>query len=430
MSRSANALASVTPLRSKDESDYVAGKAPPYRVQPPIVHPPLCVCAKCADLPDDERLREHVVRTNRISKFPGSRTRSAIYAIDVKRQLERELREAVEEAQRRTAAGPVVTFGQACDAYRKHQRDEGKRLDVNEYTIRALEQHFGRDIPAASISKTDYREWAEAKRTEVTAETVGRHTRIFLAILNSAVRDGLIAAHQLNGIRRPIVGKRKKKPVIFTRRQVEVLHGPAMDRYEAELRRKIDAYDSATRRRPPTEVPLRWFCLVAYRTLMRPGNNFGLEWSQLAIDEETRTGRFKLDDHKNVTRGVEVEAPLHRELVDYLLALRRSGRKLHHRYVHPNPLTGKPYRNIDDNHWKRLVEIANEILAEENAVLLTGVRTHFYTWRHTGASRLAESGADPVLIVRMMGDTDLETVRAHYFDSSLDHMQRIMEEWA
>ena len=53
----------------------------------------------------------------------------------------------------------------------------------------------------------------------------------------------------------------------------------------------------------------------------------------------------------------------------------------------------------------------------------------FYNWRHTGASSLAASGADPVLIVRMMGDVALQTVMNHYFDSSPERMQDIVGGW-
>ena len=199
-----------------------------------------------------------------------------------------------------------------------------------------------------------------------------------------------------------------------------------MDRWEAENRASIAAYDAATFQRRPTVVPLRGLCLVAYRTLMRPGNNFGLEWGQITLSEATMVGRFYLASHKNVSRGVEVEGAVHRELAEYLLARRRVAQGS--RYVHPNELTGEPYRNIRA-HWLRLCEIANEILHAEGTEDLRDERLHFYTWRHTGATRLAQSGGDPVAIVRMMGDVDLETVMAHYFGSSLEHMQRMMDRW-
>jgi integrase len=77
--------------------------------------------------------------------------------------------------------------------------------------------------------------------------------------------------------------------------------------------------------------------------------------------------------------------------------------------------------------WKRLVEIANAMLPADEQ--LTGKGAEFYTWRHTGASELAANGADPVMIVRMMGDTSLQTVMNHYFDSSVEHMQEVLMKW-
>lgn len=50
-------------------------------------------------------------------------------------------------------------------------------------------------------------------------------------------------------------------------------------------------------------------------------------------------------------------------------------------------------------------------------------------WRHTGASNLAASSKDPVLVTRMMGDTQLQTVMKHYFDSDFEHMQAEVARW-
>jgi hypothetical protein len=44
-------------------------------------------------------------------------------------------------------------------------------------------------------------------------------------------------------------------------------------------------------------------------------------------------------------------------------------------------------------------------------------------------SQLVASGADPVAVVRLMGDTSLTTVLRHYFDSELRHMQKLVRRW-
>jgi integrase len=413
-------------MSNTDDPDYVSGAEPPYKIQPPIVHPPFCVCKRCATLPLEERAREHVHRIFRASPVPKSRVQTAAFAIATKRDVERRLLDAAAAAMQVEAATAKPRLAAICAAYVHHQERDGKRIDVNIYTVRKLETYFGPDRDPTLITKADHAAMVEHFRAlKLAPDTIGRHTRILLAILNSAVKDGLIPGHQLQGVRRPIV-KKTRKPVTFTTRQIEVLRGPAMDRWEAAHAAEVAAYDPETNQRQPTVVPLRGFCMVAYRTLMRPGNNFGLEWPQLILDEVSHTGRFRLDQHKNVSRGVEVEGALHRELVDYLIARQHAAHSS--RFVHPNPVTGLPYVNIRW-HWLRLCEIANDILHAEGSEDMRDERLHFYTWRHTGASRLAESGADPVMIVRMMGDVDLETVRQHYFDSSIDHMQRMIARW-
>jgi integrase len=163
--------------------------------------------------------------------------------------------------------------------------------------------------------------------------------------------------------------------------------------------------------------------MIAYTTLMRPETNFDLRWEQLTIDEERDRGRFRLDAHKSAGKGVNVDAPLKPELV-LLKSIMPS--KEPTGLVHPNPETGLAYVNIR-MQWQRLVEIANEILAPDEQ--LTGVRQHFYTWRHSGASHVAASSKDPVLVMRLMGDTQLATVMKHYFDSDFEHMQIEVEKW-
>ncbi len=120
--------------------------------------------------------------------------------------------------------------------------------------------------------------------------------------------------------------------------------------------------------------------------------------------------------------GIEVRAPLSPSLIAYLPTIRPSEKATG--YVHVNQVTGKPYVNIR-RQWDRLVEIANEMLPEDEQI----AEQVFYNWRHTGATELAATGADPVMIVRMMGDTSLATVMEHHFDSSLEHMQAIVERW-
>jgi hypothetical protein len=126
-------------------------------------------------------------------------------------------------------------------------------------------------------------------------------------------------------------------------------------------------------------------------------------------DPVRRTGNFRLDRHKNVNKGIKAYGRLARQLVDYLLAIRPRNAK---GYIHPNPATGKPYVDVR-KQWDRLIAIASGILGYP----LVNQKADFFTFRHTGATNIAQraSTRDELMrVVNMMGDTNVETVRRHY----------------
>jgi len=425
-------------MARRDDPDYVSGKRGRYQISPPVVHPAHCRCGGCGEarkaIGRDGQVigwdRPVTIRVRRRcpAGMRDSRLAAAAYAQKVKREIEDALAAGVDAAHAsRVARIDKATVGSICSAYRDHCRKRGKRLDRAQYVIRTIEGFFGAFTDPEFITKDDYRKFcAKLEENGAGPATILRHTNTLVAILNSAKTDDLIAGHQLTGIRRPVV-RVKKRPVTFTRIQTEVLLGPAMDRYEAEQRQAIAGYDPETHRKPPSEVPMRGLCLVAYRTLMRPQNNYTLRRGQLFIHPTKDVGTFILDEHKNAAKGIEVQGALHPQLVRYLRARLATSTS---EFVHPNLATGEPYRNIR-KQWARLVAIANEILAEKfpDEPPLEGKRAQFYTWRHTGASRLAEI-SNPVMIGRMMGDTSLKTIMDHYFDASLETMAKAMERWA
>ena len=399
------------------DPDFVTGVAGAYEIQPPVTHPPYCACLKCVQYRGtDEWARPHVVRIRRKSPHPDSRVKSAATAARIKAAEEKQLAAAV-------YAECGYTFHDLCESYRATAREERKRLDRDEYRIRALEEYFGGDRDPATISKADLRAFvAHLKAGGRSDATVARYVNTLTAILNAAVKDDLLRAHQLVRVRRPKVA-RPKKPVTLSRVQVQVLLGPAMDAYEVWQWETAAAYNPRTHRRPPSTVPMRGLCLIAYRTLMRPSNNVALRWEHVTLDPVADTGTFTLPQHKNAKKGIHVAGALHPELVRYLRAIRPAKAR---GLIHPNAETGQPYQNFR-RQWDKLIEFANAILPPEEQI--TGPRRHFYVWRATGASRLAESSRDPILVTRLMGDERLETVMAHYFDSTAEHQTREMAAW-
>lgn len=445
-------------MARRAEPDFVSGVKGRYEISPWISHPPKCVCEIC---PRHRRTPEAwlepiEIRARRKSLYPDSRIDSAAYARQFKREEEARLKAAVVAAEARKAAmGSAVPFGKVCDAYREHMQTEGKRYDRDRYRIDAAEKFFGKSRDTATIDRDAYEEFkASLSAGGASASTIVRYTTTLVAMMNHAVRERIIGEHKLVLLRRPR-SKRKTKPVTFSRRQVGILLGRAMAEYEREIATAARAWQEQSADRKgssavelkqqwyqrykarkagkdvservstePSSIPLRGFCLIAYLTLMRPDNNMSWSWSEITLHPEKDEGRYRLDEHKNSSKGVEVEAALHPILVRYLRQI-HPGRGAKG-FVHPNPETGEPFTNIR-RQWKRLITIANRMLPTDEQ--LAGKRAQFYTWRHTGASELAASGADPVMIVRMMGDTSLKTVMDHYFDSSVEHMQEIVTKW-
>lgn len=414
--------------RSEQPEYLVLRKDGRFDVSPPIVHPPYCVCAHCRH---PKRAKERnweepvIVRARRVSKYPTNRPKTIAYALALKVDLEAQLRADVAAAKaREEAIANAISVARICAHYLQWQKAHGKDWQRDQYRIKEIETFLGADRDALTVDYDDYVQFrAHLAERRCSKATIRRVVNTLIAIFNRAVKERLIKGHHLVGIERP-KAVTTTKPVIFTKRQVAVLLGSAMARYEREQAAASQAFNADSGRRRPSAAPMRGFCLIAYLTLMRPDTNFKLAWEQLVIKPGADRGRFSLDQHKNADKGVEVDAPLNPELVRYFRSIMPSNRP--EGLVHPNPVTGLAYENIR-KQWLRLVEIANGILGPDEQ--LTGVRTHFYTWRHTGASHLAASSKDPVLVTRMMGDTQLQTVMKHYFDSDYEHMQTEVERW-
>jgi integrase len=422
----------------KNAPDYVSGVKGRFEIAVPIKHPPYCVCKLCPHhrSTPEEWAAPFLIKARRKSKHPDNRPRTSAAAFALKEAMEAQLVADVKRAaDEKRAQGNAVPFVRVCDAYRERLQTDGKRYDRDRYRIDALERFFGHERDVATLDRDAY-EALTAKLTadEASPATIARYTSTLVAMMNSAVKDRIITGHNLTQLRRPQI-KKTKKPVVFTTKQAATLLGPAMREYEKEQASELQAWQRLLHERAeaghrptvtkgPSVVPLRGFCLIAYLSLMRPSNNFHLRWSQIKLERDEDTGRFRLDEHKNASKGVEVEAALHPILCRYLRQIAPGAGSA--AYVHANPATGKPYLNIR-KQWARLCTIANGMLPVDEQ--LTGARLHFYAWRHTGASALAEAGADPVMIVRMMGDTSLKTVMDHYFDSSVEHMAGVMKKW-
>jgi integrase len=414
--------------RKKDPDYVVKGKNGGYDVQVPVVHPPYCVCRPCRNLnnrPANSWGNEIIIRTRRRSSHPKDYKRSIFFAETLKKQLERELREAVTAAEDEgKALGAQRTVGDVCAYYLVWQFKENKSWSRDQYRVLEIERLLGHDHAAEKIGRQEYDAFREALRgRNLKKASVRRYVNVLFAIFNRAVKAGLMEHHGLSNLERPKPDKNRKKPVILTSRQLAVLLGSAMDAYERAQGAQHRAYDPDSHQKPPSVIPLRGLCLIAICTAMRPSSNFGLRWEDLTIDPHRDRGRFHLQQHKNTDKGVEVNAPLKPELVRYLRNIMPSRAR---GLVHPNPETGKAFVNIRAQ-WAKLIRIANGVLEPDEQ--LVGRSTHFYILRHTAASLLAASSKDPTMVARVMGDRSLRTILDSYFDSPYENMEREIEKW-
>lgn len=419
------------------DPDFVTGRKGRFQLQPPITHPPFCVCKLCpryrkqAAEESGQSISEIwtfplVIRTRRASPSPTSRVESAAAALRIKAQEEQRLLEAVKEADsQHRAKQNARSFGDIADAYRRYQQSEGKRYDKARSRIDNIEALIGRDRDANSIDITVYRE-VLAEVAQLSPQTRRHYGSTLLAMMNNAKADGIITSHTLSDMRLPTVRK-SEDPVTWTRQELAAITGPALDEWEREQanwNQRVGKVEGTGSLRAPSHIPLRGMMLIAYHTLMRPINNRALTWQEVTLDPVRRTGNFRLDRHKNVNKGIKAYGRLARPLVEYLLSIRPPNAR---GYIHPNPATGKPYVNIR-KQWDRLIAIASEILGYP----LLNQKADFFTFRHTGATDIAQRATtrdELMRVVNMMGDTNVETVRRHYFNFKYEDDEQMIDGW-
>jgi integrase len=324
-------------------------------------------------------------------------------------------------AMTKQAVANAIPFGRVCDSYRDHLKQAGKQYDRAESLIANIEAFFGRHRDAATIGWDEYQQLLAEVR-ELAPQTQRHYASTLIAMLNFAVAHRVLPAqHALGKVPRPVVVK-SDAPVTWTKKELAVILGPAMDEYEREQARwnaRVEADKSARGLRSPSVVPLRGFCYVAYFTLMRPKNNFALTWQELLFDCDHAT--FRLDVHKNVNKGIRAEGPIAEQLLRYLRSIHPGNAS---GPVHVNPATGAQYVDVR-KQWNRLIVIASRMIG----YALEGRKADFFTFRHTGASHLAEKTKNPILIVKMMGDTNVQTVMQHYFNLDLEFMAEMVSGW-
>lgn len=199
----------------RGDPDYVVGEQPPYQIQPNIVHPAFCVCAKCIALPENERDRQHVLRMRRRSPYRNSRVQSAVYALRVKKEEETKLAAAVAAALAPTA-GKLGAFEPLAKRYlAEHPMPKSTEVKHKQILRQHLVPFFGPHA-IADFKPLLFSSYQRSRGGSVDAPTpknatINRELTLVVAVLNFGERNGLI---ERNPIRRgafsrlPVCGPR------------------------------------------------------------------------------------------------------------------------------------------------------------------------------------------------------------------------------
>lgn len=220
--------------------------------------------------------------------------------------------------------------------------------------------------------------FSKGKKSHNPANTFNRYLQLIKAMMNWAVRQGYLKENPIGSVPQ-LKDIQKKFPRVFSQEELKVIFGnspPPLDGY---------------------------FKFLAY-TGMRNGELYHLEWA----DIDLKTGVVKIQSKSGFhPKTYEIRAiPIHPELKAVIKTLPKQGR-----YV---------FGDGRDGHYAT----ESWILRVLKAVLFAGKMAdgNLYTFRHTFATRLLQSGADLATVKDLMGHSTIQTTMryVHSSDKSKD----------
>lgn len=154
------------------------------------------------------------------------------------------------------------------------------------------------------------------------------------------------------------------------------------------------------------EVGDDWFavCVIARHTGLRYGDIACLTWSEIDFNAKT----IRLKPRKTLRHGIAVAIPMVDEVLEVLWSIRKDMTEVF-------PIHARRY-GICYHGWGFA-----EILARAG---LTDKGYTFHSWRHTAATRLAESGATKDIRKAILGHTTDENAERY------DHAEYLQEKLA
>jgi integrase len=371
----------------RSDPDFVVGTAPPYKIQPAIVHPRWCLCPRCSALTDDERYklacrkiccitkdladREMVVRVQRISPFPSSRPKSAAAAIALKAKLEAELAATMASSPVTPASMPLPEIAELY--FSQNPRNVGpetlKRERISAANVIRVLAIVAPDVAADEISEPQ----AVALRNhrdrvdEAADRTIGGELAWLKMILEFGFRwqseTGMSGVKLLD---LPEVGDEQRDGVALTTDEFRAVLEVASPIWR---RRLITAATTLIRRTP----------LLAYQAAWT-----NLERAWLSVPPAwMKKGRAK--------KRYPLEVPMSKWAIAQL-----SGLTPNNGFWWPNIVTGKP--------TTRVAAVFAAINARVS-IVRDGepIRLRLHDFRDTGISWLRNAGVDEVTVGILSG---------------------------
>jgi integrase len=311
-----------------------------------------------------------------------------------------------EEATRRRAN----TFGGFVEGeyYEKHLT-KCKRGDETLQRLRACFKEDFWDVPLQDISAAAVEGWIARRLAEGRAPgTVNRDVTCMKGVLTKAFKWGRISTHPLHRRVDYLDEDRDREARVLTvaeeKRLMEALDARqekqrALREHANELRRKYSHPEYPSLRDVAYTDALKPMVELSLQTGLRQNEVYSLEWRD--VDFEKRRLTVRGDVAKS---GSTRYVPLNDEAVRILTTWRdqgeRTGLTAPTGLVFPSPRGGGKIDNMKRS-WAQALKAAK----------IEGFRWH--DLRATAASRLVNSGANLLAVMRVLGHRSLETTKRY-----------------
>ncbi|HTK34420.1 MAG TPA: site-specific integrase [Caulobacteraceae bacterium] len=280
-------------------------------------------------------------------------------------------------------AAEVETFDKYASAWLERKKSVLKGYGVTKgHVVSVLKPVFGKKALDA-ITVADVNRWIGKQRIKLKPGTVQRQLATFNAILNDAVRSGVIERNPSERADR-IKGIEPRQRFVTEDEWREILKAAG----------KIEREQEANKERQPQQIRgwLRHFVVWAYESGMRRAEIHGLTWDHVRkVDDETT-----VIEVLNTKTGKPRFVTCTTEMVSILSALGALGRAKGDNRLFPLSMT----------------TLKRSLTALWKAPGLQGVRLH--DLRRTHATILIQRNIDPRTVAGRLGHSGTAMLSRHY----------------